>query len=68
MGAYNYMLRINIINAITISISVVLFGFLHGPVGAALGVCVGEALNTCMQTFILNMLLRKGNLSEKYLI
>jgi len=59
MGAYNYMLRINIINAITISIGVVLFGFSHGPVGAALGVCVGEALNTCMQCFGLKILLKK---------
>jgi O-antigen/teichoic acid export membrane protein len=57
MGEYRYMLRINIFNAITITFSVLVAGTLFGPIGAALGVCGGEVLNTVVQSLTLKKLL-----------
>lgn len=59
LGAYNYILRISVINAIVITFAVIVAGSLYGPMGAAVGVCAGEALNTCLQSVSLKNILYK---------
>lgn len=57
LGAYGSMFRISLINAATITTGVLAAGTIFGPLGAALGVCLGEAINTCIQSWTLRKLL-----------
>jgi O-antigen/teichoic acid export membrane protein len=57
LGAYGSMFRISLINAATITIGVLAAGTIFGPLGAAFGVCLGEALNTGLQSWTLKKLL-----------
>lgn len=59
MGAYGHMFRISVINALTITTGVLTAGISFGPVGAAIGVCAGEAINTIIQSLTLKKLLLK---------
>jgi O-antigen/teichoic acid export membrane protein len=58
LGAYGKMFRISIVNAFTVTSGVLTLGALMGPIGAALGVCLGEALNTGIQSITLQKLLK----------
>jgi O-antigen/teichoic acid export membrane protein len=60
-GAFGTMFRISLANAALITVGVFSLGNILGPIGAALGVCAGEALNTCIQAFMLNKLLISEN-------
>lgn len=57
LGAYHVMFRISIINAVVITLGILAAGTILGPLGAAVGVCVGEALNTVIQSRMLKKLL-----------
>lgn len=57
LGAYGHMFRISLINAATITTGVLAAGTIFGPLGAALGVCLGEAINTGIQSWTLRKLL-----------
>jgi O-antigen/teichoic acid export membrane protein len=57
LGAYGSMFRISLINAATITTGVLVAGTIFGPLGAAFGVCLGEALNTGIQSWTLRKLL-----------
>lgn len=56
-GEFGSMFRISIVNAVVITVAVLSLGNILGPLGAALGVCLGEALNTCIQCLTLHRLL-----------
>jgi len=56
-GEYRLMFRISLFNAVSITCAVIGVGTLFGPLGAALGVSLGEALNTGVQTYKLRRIL-----------
>lgn len=60
-GAYRSMFKIGLFNAVSITVAVIGGGTLFGPLGAALGVSFGEALNTGVQTYKLRKLLSTGS-------
>lgn len=59
LGKYNYIFAISMISAAAITAGVFVLGSIFGPIGAALGVCIGEALNTCIQFLSLRIIIDK---------
>lgn len=55
---YKTTLKISIINAVNISLMVVLLGYKYGYFGAAIAVVIGEIVNTVMQSTALWRILR----------
>lgn len=59
-GAYALMLRLSLVNATVIVGGIFVLGQMLGALGAALAVCIGEALNAVIQGVILRRRLRCG--------
>lgn len=59
-GAYRLMFGITVLSALSVTTAVLVLGHLFGPIGAALGVCLGEAVNTAVQIRSLRQILRAG--------
>jgi hypothetical protein len=64
MGEYRLILWINLGNFLLIAIFVSAGGTFWGPFGAALGVTVGESLNSAIQGRVLLWLLRSSGTSR----
>lgn len=59
LGEFRRMLRINFINFLNIAVLVMIGGYLHGFIGAAIAVLLGEIANSIIQARTLATLLRK---------
>lgn len=57
---YGTTLKISVVNAVSISLMVVILGYGFGYFGAAIAVVIGEMLNTIMQAVVLRRILRGG--------